>query len=90
MPNFNKFDLMEMSDIELLNVAHDFGIFPTGKESKEEVVYQIIAAEGGNIALIEDGDEITIDFSGELKPMVVKREGDDSLIQIISPVRTYH
>ncbi len=36
------------------------------------------------------GDEITIDFSGELKPMVVKREGDDSLIQIISPVRTYH
>ena len=35
-------------------------------------------------------DEITINFSGELKPMVVKKEGDDSLIQIISPVRTYH
>ncbi|MBR5340482.1 MAG: DNA polymerase III subunit beta [Erysipelotrichaceae bacterium] len=34
-------------------------------------------------------DEITINFSGELKPMVVKREGDDSLIQLISPVRTY-
>ena len=34
-------------------------------------------------------DEITINFSGELKPMVVKKEGDDSLIQIISPVRTY-
>ena len=53
MPNFNKFDLMEMSDIELLNVAHDFGIFPTGKESKEEVVYQIIneqAARGATTA----------------------------------------
>lgn len=35
-------------------------------------------------------DEITIDFAGELKPMVVKKEGDDSLIQLISPVRTYH
>ncbi len=35
-------------------------------------------------------DEIVINFSGELKPMVVKREDDDSLIQLISPVRTYH
>ena len=34
-------------------------------------------------------DEITIDFAGELKPMIVKKEGDDSLIQLISPVRTY-
>ena len=36
-----------------------------------------------------DSDEVTINFSGELKPMVVKKEGDDSLIQLISPVRTY-
>ena len=36
-----------------------------------------------------DADEITIDFSGELRPMVVKKENDDSLIQLISPVRTY-
>lgn len=35
-------------------------------------------------------DEIVIDFAGELKPMVIKKEGDDSLIQLISPVRTYH
>ena len=35
-------------------------------------------------------DEVTINFLGELKPMVVKKEGDDSLIQLISPVRTYH
>ena len=34
-------------------------------------------------------DEILIDFAGELKPMVIKKEGDDSLIQLISPVRTY-
>ena len=34
-------------------------------------------------------DEITINFSGELKPMVVQRDGDNSLIQLISPVRTY-
>ena len=37
-----------------------------------------------------DSDEVTINFSGELKPMVVKKEDDDSLIQLISPVRTYH
>ena len=37
-----------------------------------------------------DADEIMIDFSGELRPMLVKKEGDDSLVQLISPVRTYH
>ena len=42
MSTFNKFDLMEMSDVDLLNTAHELGIFPTGKETKEEVVYQII------------------------------------------------
>lgn len=36
------------------------------------------------------GDEITIKFSGELKPMVVQNDKDDNLIQLISPVRTYH
>lgn len=35
-------------------------------------------------------DEVTISFSGETRPMVIKKEGDDSLIQLISPVRTYH
>lgn len=34
-------------------------------------------------------DDITINFSGELKPMVVQKDGDNSLIQLISPVRTY-
>ena len=34
-------------------------------------------------------DTVTINFSGEFKPMVVKHEDDDSLIQLISPVRTY-
>ena len=36
-----------------------------------------------------DSDEVIINFSGELKPMVIKKDGDDSLIQLISPVRTY-
>ena len=36
-----------------------------------------------------DSDEVTINFSGELKPMVVRKDDDDSLIQLISPVRTY-
>ena len=34
-------------------------------------------------------DEITMCFSGELKPIILKKEGDDHLIQLISPVRTY-
>lgn len=34
-------------------------------------------------------DEVVINFSGELKPMVVKKEDDNNLIQLISPVRTY-
>ena len=42
MPNFNKYDLMAMSDQELLTVAHELNIFPTEKDGKEDVVYQII------------------------------------------------
>ena len=34
-------------------------------------------------------DEITLSFSGELKPFVVSDKNDDSIIQLISPVRTY-
>lgn len=34
-------------------------------------------------------ETITINFSGELKPMIVKDETNDSLIQLISPLRTY-
>ena len=35
-------------------------------------------------------DEITISFSGETKPLIVrKKDGDNSLVQMISPVRTY-
>lgn len=35
-------------------------------------------------------EDITIKFSGELKPMIVQNNEDNSLIQLISPVRTYH
>lgn len=34
-------------------------------------------------------DTVEFDFSGELKPMILKSNKDDSLIQLISPVRTY-
>lgn len=35
-------------------------------------------------------ENVLIKFSGELKPMIITAENDDSLIQLISPVRTYH
>lgn len=34
-------------------------------------------------------DDVTIKFSGDLKPMIVQNKDDNSLIQLISPVRTY-
>ena len=34
-------------------------------------------------------DEVTLSFSGELKPFVISDKNDDSIIQLISPVRTY-
>ncbi|MBR0462712.1 MAG: DNA polymerase III subunit beta [Erysipelotrichaceae bacterium] len=34
-------------------------------------------------------DEVTLSFSGELKPFIVTNKEDDSIIQLISPVRTY-
>jgi len=36
-----------------------------------------------------DSDNITISFSGELKPMIITGESDPSIVQLISPVRTY-
>lgn len=35
------------------------------------------------------GDEVTISFSGELKPMILTSKDDNTLVQLISPVRTY-
>ena len=35
-------------------------------------------------------ENVVIKFSGELKPMIITAENDDTLIQLISPVRTYH
>ncbi len=34
-------------------------------------------------------ENVTINFSGELKPMIVVDENNNSLVQLISPVRTY-
>lgn len=34
-------------------------------------------------------ETVEFNFSGELKPMILKSSDDDSLIQLISPVRTY-
>ena len=35
-------------------------------------------------------ENVTIYFSGELKPIIIKNIDDDNLTQLISPVRTYH
>lgn len=35
-----------------------------------------------------DSNEVTISFSGDLKPMILTSKDDESLIQLISPVRT--
>lgn len=34
-------------------------------------------------------DVITISFNGELKPMIITNENDESIVQLISPLRTY-
>jgi len=34
-------------------------------------------------------DDVTIAFLGEMKPFVVKNKKDDSLVQLVTPVRTY-
>lgn len=37
-----------------------------------------------------NSDVITIYFSGELKPIIIKDDNDQSILQLISPVRTYN
>ena len=36
-----------------------------------------------------DVEEVTINFLGEMKPFTVVNKDDDSVIQLITPVRTY-
>ena len=36
-----------------------------------------------------NSDSITISFSGDLKPMIITDDNDPSIIQLVSPVRTY-
>lgn len=37
-----------------------------------------------------NGEEVKLCFSGELKPIILKNDKNKDLIQLISPVRTYH
>jgi DNA polymerase-3 subunit beta len=34
-------------------------------------------------------EDVTFSFVGEMKPFIVKNASDDSVIQIVTPVRTY-
>ena len=36
-----------------------------------------------------DAEDVTIAFVGEMKPFVIKSAKDDSIIQVVTPVRTY-
>lgn len=36
-----------------------------------------------------EGDEVELLFNGEVKPIIVKEKGNDNLIQLILPIRTY-
>ena len=36
-----------------------------------------------------DSAEIELLFNGEIKPIIIKNKNDDSLIQLILPIRTY-
>lgn len=36
-----------------------------------------------------EGDEVELLFNGEVKPIIVKEKGNDDLIQLILPIRTY-
>ena len=36
-----------------------------------------------------NSDEIVISFSGDLKPMIITVENDPTIVQLVSPVRTY-
>ncbi len=41
-------------------------------------------------AKVLKGDQITIEFTGEMKPFVLKNMDDENVIQLVLPVRTYN
>lgn len=67
---------------------------------KEDVM--ISDLKGGNITISCSGkflldalrsfnhEQVEILLNGELKPLILRRKDDDSLIQLVSPVRTYN
>lgn len=36
-----------------------------------------------------EGNEISVDFTGAMRPFVIRTKDDDSMLQLILPVRTY-
>ena len=36
------------------------------------------------------GDNITINFSGDMRPFVLKDEDDETVLQLVLPLRTYN
>lgn len=36
-----------------------------------------------------DGEDVIFEFVGEMKPFIIKNPSDDSVVQVVTPVRTY-
>src|SRR5690606_12552171 len=91
--NVIKFSTLEQGIIEVSSYTPEIGTVV------EKVKSQLVEGEDIKISFNAkymmdalraiDGTDVTIYFTGAMRPFVIKTDGDDSIVQLLLPVRTF-
>ena len=78
--------IMRSSSVEIGRVEEKMNI---KKENDKEIKISFSAKFMMEALRTFDGDEATINFVGEINPIIIKDNEDENLIQLVLPIRTY-
>ena len=77
---------MRSSSIELGHVEEKMNI---KKDNDKEIKISFSAKFMMEALKTFEGDEATINFVGEINPIIIQDNKEDNLIQLVLPIRTY-
>ena len=78
--------VMRSSSVELGRVEEKM---PIKKDNDKEIKISFSAKFMMEALKTFDGEEATINFVGEINPIIIKDDKEDNLIQLVLPIRTY-
>ena len=71
------------------SVSHPLRLLQSQSHSLVGFVFGIVALEVEHVAIALKCEDVTICFMGEMKPFVVKNPKDNSVVELITPMRTF-